>query len=350
MKIGINARTFSVDEPGGAVQASINLAKELIRHQDHEVVLFGSSSLAAEFDAELYSGGYHDNQIWDLVWERTLLPLLVSKSDIDVLYCPNGNAPLHELEIPVVMCLHDVNAQLGLSSNIHQLYRKLTVPVAAVACDAIVTVSRFSKNEILTVLDLPEDQVHVIYNGIDNRYFRGNSTKINLPDKYLLFVGSLNPRKNISGLLQAYEKVQSEREIELVLIGPSNKDIFQDLEIQPIPGVHRCGYLDALEVKYAYENAEALVFPSYYEGFGLPPVESLACGTPVVAGNRGALPEVLDEAATFVDPDSPSNIAKGITEVLDSSTINKSRLKRQAQKYTWESVAKRLISVIENAV
>lgn len=350
MKIGINARTFSVDEPGGAVQASIRVVRELIDDSAHEIVLFGSPALAAEFDADVYSSGYYDNQVLGLVWERTVLPRLAGKSDVDVLYCPNGNAPLHELDVPVVMCVHDVNAQKGLSSGAHQLYRKLTVPRAARACDSLVTVSRFSKDEILGQFDVPEGRVHVIYNGVDDLYFQNTSASFDLPDNYLLFVGSLNPRKNIKGILQAYDELREDWDVELVLVGPANKDIFQDLELDPLPGVHRCGFLDALEVKYAYENAEALVFPSFYEGFGLPPVEALACGTPVVASNRGALPEILDDAATFVDPDSISDIAEGIEEILRTDAIDESRLRAQAERYTWDSVADRLLSVIKSVV
>lgn len=342
MRVGINARTFSVDEPGGAVQASIQLTKKLIDYSDLEIILFGSSELAAEFDAEVHSLGFVDNQALGLMWERTILPLLAKKTDIDVLYCPNGNGPLHNLKIPVIMCVHDVNAQKGLSSGIHQFYRKLAVPVAANACDKIVTVSEFSKDEICTELAVPEEKVQVIYNGVDDFYFDDESTPIDLPERYLLFVGSLNPRKNIEGILQSFNIVQEKQDIDLVLVGPSNKNIFQNLKIDPIEGIHLCGYLEAREVKYTYENAEALVYPSFYEGFGLPPLEAMACGTPVVSSNQGALPEILGDCAVYVDPNSSSDIAKGIEQVLKNNDLPVSKLRKHAEQYTWESVAERL--------
>ncbi|WP_396611638.1 glycosyltransferase family 4 protein [Haloferax sp. S1W] len=349
MRIGINARTFSVDEPGGAVQASIRLAKELIDHPDNEVVLFGSSSLSDEFDTEVCSTGFVDSQAVGLVWERTILPLLARKADIDVLYCPNGNGPLHELDLPVVMCIHDVNAQKGMSNSVHQVYRKLTVPVAARACDTVVTVSKFSKNEICSEINVPQSKVEVIYNGIDEIYFGDERTAIDVPDKYLLFVGSLNPRKNISGILEAYRCVQQDQNIDLAIIGPSNKDIFKSLDIGPIEGVRRFGFLDSLEVKHAYENAEALVFPSFYEGFGLPPLEAFACGTPVVASDCSALPELLGERAIYVNPESPRSIAMGIKKILNGEfNYSEADLQQQATQYTWKSVAQRVLRVIDD--
>ncbi|ELZ87908.1 group 1 glycosyl transferase [Haloferax volcanii JCM 10717] len=324
------------------------MTEEIISHPEHEVVLFGSSTLAGEFDAEVFSTGFVDNQALGLVWERTVLPLLTQKAEVDVLYCPNGNGPLHEIDIPVVMCIHDVNAQKGMSSGVHQFYRKLVVPVSARACDKIVTVSEFSKREICSVLDISDDKVKVIYNGVSENYFEENSTAIDLPDEYLLFVGSLNPRKNIQGLLRAFKKIREERDIELVIIGPSNKDIFQNLELESFSGIHICGFVDELEVKYAYENAEVFVFPSFYEGFGLPPLEALACGTPIVVSDRSSMPEILGDCAVFVNPESSQEIASGIHSILDGEqTFDEDMLRSHAEKFTWESVRTNAISLFE---
>lgn len=349
MRIGVNARTFSVPQPSGAVQSAVRLTRELMEATPHDVVLFGEESISSEFDVPVHSAWARENQVWGVLWERTVLPRLVARSDVDVLYCPNGNAPLTPLETPVVTCIHDVNAQKGWSARGHQLYRRLAVPRGARSSDAIVTVSEFSKAEIVEFLPVSESEVSVVYNGIDDSYFDGESEPIDLPDRYLLFVGSLNPRKNIDGLVEGFQRVKDERDVELVFVGPGNKYIFKDVEITAIDGVSKCGYLDASEVKYAYENAEAFVFPSFYEGFGLPPLEAFACGTPVVASDRGSLPEVLGDPAVYVDPDSVADIADGIREVLDGE-FDRSRLEAQARKYTWESVATRLTETFESVV
>jgi len=348
MRIGVNARTFPVPEPGGSVQTAMQLTSELIENTSHEVILFGDKSLSNSFEVPIQSRWANENQLWGILWERTILPRLVTQSNIDVLYCPNGNAPLRELDAPVIMCIHDVNAQKGMSAVQHQLYRRVTVPSASRVCDAIVTVSEFSKKEISEYLPVTESKISVIYNGVDEHYFSGNSKRIDLPERYCLFVGSLNPRKNIQGLVKGFQQAKSNRDIELVFVGPRNKDIFDDIDIPHSKEITYCGYLDIAEVKYAYENAEMLVYPSFYEGFGLPPLESLACGTPVVASDRGALTEVLGGAARYVNPDSPTSIAEGIEATLTQETVDESQLKSQARNFTWEKVATRLVQVLES--
>lgn len=348
MKIGINARTFGVDEPGGAVQSAKNITKVLIENTSHDIIVFGNDELSAESDFEVRKTGFHDNQMWGIIWERTILPQLAKIENIDVLYCPNGNSPPYRTSIPTVVCIHDVNAQANWSSNLHQTYRKLLVPRAARSSDQIVTVSEFSKKSIAESLNVKDSKIEVIYNGIDQVYINGESTKIELPDKYILFVGSLNPRKNISGVIKAFDLARQKEDIELVIVGPGNKSIFQNLKVDTTDGVHQMGFLEKRELKYVYEEAEGLVFPSFYEGFGLPPLESFACGTPVVSSNRSSLPEILGDHAIYVDPNSPEQIAKGIQELL-SQTYSSQKLRQHAMEYTWESVAKRLSRVLEDA-
>lgn len=350
MRIGVNARTFSVEQPGGAVQSARRLTREFISLANHEVILFGPSSIENEFDAEVRSDGFVKAQSAGLIWERTLLPRLATATDVDVLYCPNGNAPLHDIRTPVVMCVHDVNAQKGWSGGIHQFYRRITVPLAARACNTLVTVSEFSKREITNSLGVDSSKVSVIYNGVNDIYFDGESKPIDLPEQYLLFVGSLNPRKNLKGVLEAFKRVRATRDIQLVLVGPDNKGIFKNIDVNSEDSVVRCGYLEAAEVKYAYENAEAFVFPSFYEGFGLPPLEALACGTPVVASDRGSLPEVLNDAATYVNPESPADIARGIQDVLDGGGPCPEDMHKTARKYTWNSVADKALTVFEKVI
>lgn len=346
----MNGRAFPVSQPGGSVQTAIRLTTELIEKTSHEVVLFGPDSLSNTFEVPIRSNWADENQLWGTVWERTVLPQLVARSEIDVLYCPNSNAPLHDLNVPVVMCIHDISPQKGWSAKTHQLYRKLIIPQTVRASDAVVTVSEFSKEEIVQIMPVLASKVSVIYNGVDNHYFEGKSKAIDLPERYLLFVGSLNPRKNISGLIKGYQKIKSDRDIQMVFIGPGNKFIFKDMNISSLEGVTHHGYLDAAEVKYAYENAEMLVYPSFYEGFGLPPLESFACGTPVVASNRGSLPEVLGDAAVYVNADTADSIADGIKEVLEQDSANVGRLRSQAKKFTWESAASRLTKNLESVI
>ncbi|MFC6765366.1 glycosyltransferase family 4 protein [Natrinema soli] len=354
MKIGINARTFAVDEPGGAVQVSINHTKHLIDRSDTDVVLFGHESLASLFsNSEIDSSLYLPNsQVYGLLWERTALPYLIKKHDLDVLYCPNGNAPVTSVACPVVMCIHDVNALKGWSNGIHQVYRRIAVPRGAKVADRIVTVSEFSKHEITKKIDISSERVEVVYNGIDPLFFSSDSgEELMLPDDYILFVGSMNPRKNIQGVISAFEEVKQTECIphKLVIIGPDNKSIFKNIEIEKEDHIVMPGFVTDKQLKYAYENADVFVYPSLYEGFGLPPLEAMACGTPVIASNRTSLPEILDDAAVLVPPRKISDIASTIatitTDVEYHSKLAK-KGKNHAEKYTWENSNDDLLKVM----
>lgn len=355
MKIGVNARAFSVSEPGGAVQSAVRLTTELIENTDHEVLLFGSKNLSRKFNISVNSGGWLDNQIWGLFWERTVLPRVAIKSDIDVLYCPNGNAPLHDTEIPVVMCLHDINAKKGMSSGIHGLYRQLTVPHATRNCDAVVTVSEFSRDEIVRNLPAQPGDVHIIYNGINEFYLSdGGSDPIDLPPDYILYVGAMNPRKNVHRLVEAYEFINDQIPHKLVLIGPQNKSIFKELDLGNLSqDILTPGYVPEKKLKYAYENAAAFIYPSLYEGFGLPPLEAMACGTPVVASNIDCFSEILGDSAALVDPYCPESIGEGITQLIkdeERADTLRRRGRERVRDFTWKRTRERLINVFAQLI
>jgi len=353
MRIGINARTFSVPEPGGAVQTAMRLTRELAA-RDVDLVLFGHSSVRQRFpDLPVVSRGYrHDSQLFGVVWERTVLPLIVDNYDVDVLFCPNGNGPLHRTSVPVVLQIHDVNALEGYSSLPHQAYRRLTVPRAARVADGLVTVSEFSKEEIVDQLGVDPDDVHVAYNGIDEAFRESEAgSPFELPDRYVLYVGAMNPRKNVERLVQAFLQLKTSADLpqKLVTIGPEKELIFKDLSVEESEDVVTPGYLTRDELKYAYTQADLFAYPSLYEGFGLPPLEAMACGTPVVAGNAASLPEVLGDAAEFVDPHDVDAIADGMGRVLEDLEYAGEMVRRgreQAARYTWERAADEVVEAL----
>lgn len=355
MKVGINARTFSVAEPGGAVQVAMRLTRELAS-RDVELVLFGHPSVTSRFpDFDVVSRGYAvDSQVYGILWERTILPRLAATHDVDVLFCPNANAPLHRSSVPVVVQIHDVNAIEGHSSRAHRLYRRLAVPRAAALADAVVTVSEFSKGEIISHLGIDPDRVHVVYNGIDEYFLEsGDGEPLDLPDSYVLYVGAMNPRKNVERLVEAFNRLEGGPDIpeKLVLIGPERKAIFKAMDLEDSAAIVTPGYVTREELKFAYTHADLFVFPSLYEGFGMPPLEAMACGTPVVAGDAAALPEVLGDAAEFVDPHDVEDIARGIERVLDDQELASELVRRgfdQVSRYEWSNTADDLIEILDS--
>ena len=358
MRVGINARTFSVDEPGGAVQAAMTLTKHLASRPDIDLVLFGHGSIREGFPTVPIEDDLFpvSSQVYGLVWERSVLPRLAARHGIDVLYCPNGNGPLHEISCPVVMCIADVNAQRGLSSPVQRAYRKATVPRAAAVAGALVTISEFSKGEIVEVMGVPPDKIETVYYGIDPLFRSEESDDpIDLPDEYVLFVGAMNPRKNIERLVRAFDRLKRRTDLphELVLVGPQNKAVFRKLDVEFADGVVLPGFVSKAELKYAYDNASLFAYPSLYEGLGLPPVEAMASGTPVLASNVTSLPEVIGDAGELVDPTNVEAIARGMERVLtDRAHCDRlvQRGRERAERFTWERTTDEFVHLFENIV
>ncbi|WP_158598772.1 glycosyltransferase family 1 protein [Haloarcula sp. Atlit-120R] len=356
MRVGINGRALSADEPGGAIQASIKFVQGLVNSQKHEVIIFGDESLSKVFpNNPIHNPLYYiDSQYYGVFWERIILPKVAEKKNVDVLFSPNGNAPPFHTRFKNVMMIHDINAQLGMSSKVHQIYRKATVPSAAEQSDAIVTVSQFSKSEISEKIGIPKSKIYVIYNGIDNLYLSDEAgDEFELPDEYILYTGALNPRKNIQGAINGFETAKREYNMphDLVIIGPSNKSIFKNMSVKQSGHIHTTGYISPSNLKYAYTNADLFLYPSMYEGFGLPPLEAMACGTPVVASDVSSFPEVLGDAAELVNPHSIEEISNAIGKVLFDNSYHKylSNVgRRHAQKYTWQQAQNKMCNLMAN--
>ena len=353
MHIGINATRFSVDEPGGAIHVGIQTTNALCGIQDIDTTVFGHASARSRVQTPTLRDPLNisRSRLFGMVWERTILPVEATRCNIDILYSPNANGPLFETPFSNVICIHDGNTQRGYSNRIYQRYKDTIVPRTADIADAVVTVSDFSKKEIQEAYRIPESKIHVVYNGVDPIFYNSSpGDYLNLPDDFVLYVGAMNPRKNIDGLVSAYEKLKSTREVshKLVLIGPKNTAAFADMELDVSDDIIFPGYVSKEQLKFAYEAADAFVFPSSYEGFGLPPLEAMACGTPVIASDAPALPEVLGDAASFVSPHDHDQIAAAIYQVLVDKN-HRSRLvekgEKRAQEFTWESAADQLIEV-----
>ena len=220
-----------------------------------------------------------------------------------------------------------------------------------VKSDAIITGSHFSKKEILERLpSFKEADVHVIYHGIDHRLFRvyeAINLPFELPEKFLLSVGSIEPRKNLLGLLHAYERLPQnlKAEYKLVLVGFKgwqNKEIMEIME-KNSKNIIYLGFISDEELAKVYNLATAFVFPSFYEGFGLPIIEAFACGTPVVSSDRSSLPEVGGDAVLYCNPDDTQDIAQKIQTLLEDTHLQEMLRKKGLQRaklFSWQKSAK----------
>lgn len=235
------------------------------------------------------------------------------------------------------------------------------VPRMAEAADAILTCSQASKRDIVELLDVSEDRVHVAYGAVDGRlgpvphdeaqHTLARRFGITMP--FALFAGTIEPRKNVSGLLRAFARVAADTPHTLVLVGgmgwqpePVEKTI-RNLCLES--RVRWLGYIPRhTDLALFYSAADAFVFPSFYEGFGLPVLEALACGCPVITSNVSALPEIAGDAAVYVDPNDVGDIAAKLLRVLVEQPFReslKSLARAQAARLSWDDCARETLAV-----
>lgn len=247
---------------------------------------------------------------------------------------------------PTVVTIHDLSFEREppLMGKRDRFFFRTMVPRSVRRADRVLTVSKRTRNDLVERYGLPERKIVVTPNGVDLVFRPGHDGRT---DPYLLFVGALQPRKDPLTAIEALPLVHGE--LRLVLVGP-DKGLRRRAEDE----VHRrgldgrvdfTGHVDKAELADLYRNAEALVFPSRYEGFGLPVLEAMASGTPVVAANAGAVPEVAGNAAVLVDPGDPEALAEGVARALANRERLISAGLERAGRYSWTETARRTLDV-----
>jgi len=229
--------------------------------------------------------------------------------------------------------------------------------------DAVVAISENTRRDIMEYLDLPGEKVHVIYQGYNSDLFRGDVSgedvervlrQHQLEAPYFLYVGTLEPRKNLVRLVKAFDLVRrkSPGNIQLVLAGGKGwkyEEIFDEIrKLNLHDSVRQLGYLPDEDLPGLIRGARAMVYPSLYEGFGLPPLEAMAVGTPVLTSNTSSLPEVVGEAAVMVDPEDIEGMAVAMERLWTDETWRESlRIKgyQQAQQFSWERSARQTMDL-----
>jgi glycosyltransferase involved in cell wall biosynthesis len=231
--------------------------------------------------------------------------------------------------------------------------------------DRIITGSYYIKNEIIDLLKYDPERIKVIYHGVDHDNFkiydqlilREFKTAQNLPEKFILFVGSIEPRKNLKNVLMGYNALPDtfKKECKFVLAGFSG---WKNAEIMDIirregKNIVYLGYLSNLELAYLYNLASAFIYASLYEGFGIPPLEAMACGTPVIVSRSSSLPEVCGDAAYYVDPLRVESISEGMYKVFDDSAFREGLARRgvnHAKSFSWDASARSHLSLFNSVL
>jgi glycosyltransferase involved in cell wall biosynthesis len=303
-----------------------------------------------------------------ILWEHLVSPMYLKRLGIDVLHSTNFVSPYY---VPCcsVLTLHDMTWFLyaGLHLGIKRRYFQTLIPLSVRRSQGVVAVSQSARQDIINLLHASPEQVNVIYHGIDTEQFRpledetwksAIERKYGVQSKaYILYVGGIHPRKNVTSLVKAFEILKKRGLTQkLLLVGSmvfGNKDLLATIDQSGQKGdVVLAGQAPDAELPALYTNASVAVYPSFYEGFGFPVLEAMACGTPVVTSAVSSLPEVAGDAGLIADPHSVEDLAEKIWRVLTDPALRecmRARGRKQATRFTWEETARRTLAVYEQA-
>jgi len=276
----------------------------------------------------------------DAVWYPLVLPRLARRARLDVLHCPTFRAPLAPPACPLVVTVHDL-AVLRHPETFNQWtrrYSRLCVPRVARAARLMIAVSEYTKRELVELLRTPEEKIRVVPNGVARVFSPDGAAETG---EYVLAVGTLEPRKNLARLAEATRRLG----VELRVAGAPG---WGRVEVGG-DAVRSLGRVSDEELARLYRGARCLAYPSLYEGFGIPIVEAMASGTPVVTSRGGATEEVAGGAAVLVDPLDSASIAAGIEEaVARREELVPAGLAR-AREFSWDETARRTADVYREA-
>lgn len=299
------------------------------------------------------------------LWEQVALPLALKKIKPDLLHCTSNTAPVF-CSAPLVLTLHDIiflEKQSGRNKSAYQkagrIYRRMVVPRILPHCSRIITVSRFERDRIRTALGIPPERITAIHNGFSGHFKKVKDTFLvtskYLPEKeYIFFLGNTDPKKNTPRTLSAYalyaRATNSPKPLLIADLDAETIDaILTENGIQDIrPLLRLPGYIPNTDLPAVYSGASVFLYTSLRESFGIPILEAMACGTPVVTSAASAIPEVAGEGAILVNPENEAEIASRINELEQNAAYREDAVKyglERTKMFSWEKTAAELLDV-----
>lgn len=299
-------------------------------------------------------------------WEQTIVPWQVDRRGIDLYHSPNFVLPIG-LRVPSVVTIHDLTF---LDPSLHRWtshhYLRIMVASALRKANAVIAVSEYTRQQVEKQYPETHDRLHVIYQGFRRDIQRPYPAEVenflhaeDIHYPYVLFVGTIEPRKNIPRLIAAFEQAVRAADLEhhLYLVGGwgwKSREAQEALRSSSIADrIHSAGYLASKVLPLYYAGADLFVYPSTEEGFGLPPLEAMVCGTPVITSNSSSLPEVVGDAAITVDPYDVEAIASAMVSVLTDAQLQ-ARLRdaglERSQRFSWAQSAEEHLRLYESVL
>ena len=375
MKIGIEGQRLFRTKKHGMDIVALELIRNLqkIDHENEYYIFVkkdeDTSALRATSNfriIELDGGSYP-------AWEQFSLPKAAKKYGCQVLHCTSNTAPV-ACDIPLVTTLHDIiymessylEILSGSATNYQKfgnVYRKLIVPRVVNNSQKIVTVSNFEKNRIADFFGLNGDErLEAVYNGVSDHFkpikdkteLKRVKDKYLLPDQFFFFLGNTDPKKNTKGTLKAFSDFlkQSKSDYKLVMLDYDRLELEKLLsdigDKQLINHIVLTGYVANTDLPAIYAQSAIFLYPSLRESFGIPMLEAMACGIPVITSNTSSMPEIAGDAAHIVDPYRPEEITEGMHKILSNQKYTKTLCEKgleRSQQFSWENMAIKILAL-----
>jgi len=377
MVIGIDVRFLAEGKRTGVEEYALNLFRGIFKiGQEHEFRLFanylrGSSKLVSSLGAYPNVTVYrfrHSNKLLNLSFKYLRKPQIDELiGNCDVFFYPNIIFGSTSSNCPVVSTFHDLSFELHpefLSLKKRMWHRLVNPRQCAQQATRIIAVSNSTKNDLIWRYNIPAGKIKVVPSGIElppkdlDDKLSEVKKKYQLPEKFILFFGTLEPRKNAVGALKAFENIKKNGKIKQKLViagspGWLDESFWREVAKSPFRrDIISTGFVEQADKLAVFSLADIFLFPSFYEGFGFPPLEAMAVGTPVITSSVSSLPEVVGDAALLVNPYNVTEISVALKKVLSDSEIRQELIRRgwkRVHDFTWHDCATKTLAVLEEA-
>lgn len=368
MRVGIDASRAFQKQRTGIEEYSYQVIKHLAEHlEDCQVVLYITKYEISEIrKADWIPKDWEIKIIkWPYLWTQAGLSLELFFHPVDVLFVPSHVIPLYHPKRTVVT-VHGLEYEImpQAYSFWERLYMRLSIKRSCRRSSRIIAVSKNTKRDLVELYKVPEGKVGVVYEGVGGNFkFPMTNDKSSPNDEvqkykpYLLFIGRLEKRKNVEGIIEAYKILKERYDIPhaLVLVGSPGYG-YESIKYKVESSKYKAeivtpGFVSEEEKYDLLKKADVFLFPTFYEGFGLPVLEAQNAGTPVVTSNVSSLPEVGGKAAAYCDPNEPFSIAEAVRSIIEDKNYRDSLIEKgreNVERFSWEKCAKKIAEILES--
>lgn len=358
MKVCIDLTSLA-DNFSGIERFAACLTREMIEDESIEFILLFKNNIHPIFantkknvETVIIPGC---RKLW---FNQVRLPRTINQIDADFYLFLAFPVPVLLFKKNMISAIHDIccwdcpETMNGLS----KWYFRISHKIAIKKCKAIITISEFSKQRIVDKLKFDEDKIWLVYCGVDEKFinYKKSETwdesvrvKYNLPNEYILSLSTLEPRKNIGLLIEAYSQLVTNENFDIPLVLAGRKgwkmdEVLSTIDIKVKDRIIFTGFIDDNDLPAVYGNAKLFVFPSLYEGFGMPPLEALACGTKVLSSDSTSLPEVLGNCAHYFRNNNVNELKEQIKSCMVDYFSNEKQIKEWVNHYNWNRESNRI--------